>query len=829
MDGAAIVRDYRGVKIGVQCALAIVVVCCVAPVGCQRRGTATSQPGAQADPASPAGVLTSILRDYAERPRHQELSVLTLAYDGPHGRVVKEDHFHFDFARPNQIHLVVKRAQNKLQIVSDGRSLWVAVDDPSSNNLGQQVVQRPAPDRLGVGELYAATELLDPARPEQMISLLLGLPVNLQLTPLAWLTGDPVMARVIADPQRVSELEPGDLALGPCRRLRVETAGGPFVFWVQTDQRRILRVDLPTSDLFAEQSDSRPANISLTWQVKAFGDSDNLVSSGFKFDPSSDAQFMQYFVMPPVTQLHPSLGKSVPIMQFENLQGRREASSDWRGKVAVLLWVDDQEASRRVLPLFEDAAALYSGKRDDVAFRVVDVSPVPTARSSTPNDFAPAPVPRLLDRAAVGHDVLRVAEAPTLVVLNSQHELSWFEVGANPQLDQELVQILDPLLAGSDLAADVRRAAEAEQQRYEQQLTLARRPEFADGTQSASKPAASDMSLAERKPFAKFEMTSVWQSSDAVDPGTMALTGDLRSQDAKLLVVDSMRELVSLSLAGKLIGRTTLPIDDNAYVTEIRTAVDAAGRRWYLMFSKLGRFVYLCDERLQLRQQYPATDVRHSGIQDVLLDDLDADGQLEAYIAFAEQLGCHRIDLNGRAVWRLDSLPAIGSLAIQRRSQPPHLLLSGSDGRLVPVAANGQAGAPLAVGRRTIHQLFAAQTSFARPTQMLGLSYTVEGRLIALGLDERLNEVWSYGLPAGLYGKPLQIAQWIAGPRAERAYWLLIGPDGSIHLVRDDGQVHDSCNQGLNLRGVIGCAHGDSLRLFIAADTGVTALDVKVP
>ena len=212
---------------------------------------------------------------------------------------------------------------------------------------------------------------------------------------------------------------------------------------------------------------------------------------------------------------------------------------------------------------------------------------------------------------------------------------------------------------------------------------------------------------------------------------------------------------------------------------------------------------------------------------DAQLEDLDGDGTLEVYVAFADPEGCHRVDLQGRLIWSRRVFPTVASLAVQRLARPPHLLVTGEPGSLLPIGADGATGTPLTVGSRTIHQLFAAGTTDQRPTQMLGLCYTVEGRLIAVGMDAKLNEVWSYGLPGGVYRKPLQIAQWVADGDGTSGFWILAGPDGSLHLVGDDGQRHDTCAFGTELLGVAAHPSESGVRLYIATAGQVVAYDVK--
>ena len=120
-------------------------------------------------------------------------------------------------------------------------------------------------------------------------------------------------------------------------------------------------------------------------------------------------------------------------------------------------------------------------------------------------------------------------------------------------------------------------------------------------------------------------------------------------------------------------------------------------------------------------------------------------------------------------------MTGIVSLVPRLLAKPPHLLVSGEQGAIVPVSRAGAEGPPIAVGKRTIHQLARSLASEPRPTQFLGMSYTLEGRLIAIGLTPELEEAWSYGLPSGTYQSQVQTPVWARMLSSQSGQWLLAG------------------------------------------------------
>ncbi len=280
---------------------------------------------------------------------------------------------------------------------------------------------------------------------------------------------------------------------------------------------------------------------------------------------------------------------------------------------------------------------------------------------------------------------------------------------------------------------------------------------------------------------------------------------------------------------GNSLARHALDLEEGAYVAQMRAARDGQGREYYLGFSQLGRHVYLFDAQFHQLLQYPPADQPHNGIMDATLLDLDDDGQLEIYIGFADPHGCQRIDLNGHRVWSNRKLPATLSLAGRTQAQPAHLLAAGEQGWVLPISATGQEGSPMTVGQRTIHQIVAADSVTPRPTPLLGMSYSIEGRLIAVGLDESLQERWAYGLPPGIFRHQVHSPLWAPLWDTNTGFWFVAGPDGSIHVIRDDGALFDHLNTGRDILGISAGLAGSTSRLYIATDGQVTAYDLQPP
>jgi hypothetical protein len=98
---------------------------------------------------------------------------------------------------------------------------------------------------------------------------------------------------------------------------------------------------------------------------------------------------------------------------------------------------------------------------------------------------------------------------------------------------------------------------------------------------------------------------------------------------------------------------------------------------------------------------------------------------------------------------------------------------------------------------------------------------------LAIGLTSQLAECWNYQLPAGAHQQPIdpiESSQVLTGFQGE---WWFAGADGSIHVVSEDGKLHDSFARGAVLSGLAVGKVEETGWIFIASSEGVTALQVS--
>ena len=108
-----------------------------------------------------------------------------------------------------------------------------------------------------------------------------------------------------------------------------------------------------------------------------------------------------------------------------------------------------------------------------------------------------------------------------------------------------------------------------------------------------------------------------------------------------------------------------------------------------------------------------------------------------------------------------------------------------------------------------------------------GLSASQMGDNRALGFNIKGKELWSKTLPAGVYNTTVEpiIAGNFTGEKSDQ--WILVGPDGSVHIVSADGKPIDEFTFGAAINGLATTTLDDRPLLIIASEEGIQAWSVE--
>jgi hypothetical protein len=299
--------------------------------------------------------------------------------------------------------------------------------------------------------------------------------------------------------------------------------------------------------------------------------------------------------------------------------------------------------------------------------------------------------------------------------------------------------------------------------------------------------------------------------------------------ETKIIANSGFKHVAEVSADGKLLGRHECKIPDTDVIGYLRTAVGKDGSRYYvgLASASTQKQVHLFDESWQLVRSIP--EVRdHAGIADLQLADLDGDGQFELNVAYWGVVGVHGVSLDGRRLWANRSMEHAFRLAVAGPDADGRrmLLCAHSQGTLIPIDWQGNAGKPIAVGDKFIRSILSADLNGDGQPELLGLSPISATDEVAVGISPAGGELWSYPLPRGVHENPIEMVtsgKLVGG----RGQWILAGADGSVHILEADGRPLDRFHYGTALTGIAVAEIAGKPVLLIATKQGIDAWRVE--
>ena len=240
---------------------------------------------------------------------------------------------------------------------------------------------------------------------------------------------------------------------------------------------------------------------------------------------------------------------------------------------------------------------------------------------------------------------------------------------------------------------------------------------------------------------------------------------------------------------------------EQAAITFARTRAGQEGQRLFVAAAPLAPQFYVFDEKWKRLRTFPAADQTPLAVTDLALADVDdADGSPEVLAANVQEIGLVAVGLDGKPLWRN---AALANAVLRRRRARSSatdswaIFVAGEHGTVLRVNRYGHEEPAKAVGQWPIFRLAAARFAGATQAAMLGLSNNPQGKPVAVGITGQLEG--GAGTircrPAPISGRSSAVTSGNLLP-GRKGEWWLAGPDGSIHVVSEDGEVHDSFHYG---------------------------------
>jgi hypothetical protein len=410
--------------------------------------------------------------------------------------------------------------------------------------------------------------------------------------------------------------------------------------------------------------------------------------------------------------------------------------------------------------------------------------------------------------------VFDIKEAPSLVVLDREGVLQYCEVGANPDLAEQLAGVLDRIEGGTALADEILSIHEQQEQSYVDQL------EMAMGERPSTVVPLTEAKLAARSEPKQLRLLPRWRCDGVQSPGNILAVES--SEGRRFYVLDGWQSVAEIDARGEIVTLHRLPLPDQVGISRLRTAVDGAGHRWFAGFEVHGQQAFLFDDQWDIVATYPPADQKHDGLADVQLADLAGDGTVQWYVGFWGAAGVHAATLEGRSLWRSREVSSVVALAISWPDEVDtrRLLVTSDQGQILPLNRFRNPYPRLQVGRWPIHGLTAAGFSSPTAAAYCGTSFEAGGRRVMVGINRDMDDLWNYALPPGVFQTQLeQVSSAKLLPEGP-GFWVFAAANGTVHLVTEDGKFADQFGYGDYVTGLAAARIGQKGVLVLAGREG---------
>jgi hypothetical protein len=757
-------------------------------------------------------VLEAMARAYRQAPAYSDDAHVLVEETRGDTTTDRRLPFRVAFVRPDRLRVDAYDAQ----LAADGDRLRAAVGDAP----GQVLVAKIA-SPLTLDQCFADRDLTAALTEGEA-----GCPTQLPL-----LLADDTLALILADASEPPELTGVETVEGhACDRVAIPKPAGRLVLWIDRESRLLRRMEVPATGYAEAVADRGRGTIGARIVVDY---------RGAAFAPPAEAAFA--FEVPPgaveVTRLEPPrppqpvsplVGRPAAGWSLADADGEPVSPDALRGAIAVLeFFFDGCEPCTRTMP---QVGAAVNGF---VAAHAGAATPVPVRHRAVSVDEADVGVPalgkRLAEYGGVGtllRDVrgaaaaaLGVEEFPTVVILAPDGTIADVQVGEHNRIGADVRATLDALAAGRDTLPLLRGRHAARVQAYREELqrvgdrlggVVARLPE---------------QSIAPRRQPLRFKLVRQWRSESLALPGNLVCLDetDAGPEGPRVVALDGWRTVVALDARGQELARHELALPPDAAVGFLRTARDAAGRRWWLGAARGGQQVFVFDDRWRLHATYPEADAGpHDGVAAADFTDTDGDGTPEIAIGFLGTIGVHACSLDGRRLWR-DRTPGTVVGIAAAAPGAGELVCATADGRLARVPAGGGGAKLSRLPGLLLRSLAAGPVGMDGSWSVIGWGVNAAGGNVVVGIDAE--PPWEIPVPAGPHrAGPIEPFAWADLLGSARRQWLVAGPDGSVTVAWADGGVVDRYQHGAALVGIGGYRHGGRGHVVLATRSGLESL-----
>lgn len=767
-------------------------------------------------PATPELKLTArellerTVKAYASARGYSDLGFITQSYVLNGQPYEQRQPLTIAFEKPNKLRLECYN----VKLISDGQQVHGTIRDKDG------ILELAAPATLSQDNI-----VLDETMQAELNRGFGGNPLQLLLL----FSADPLA--VILGDQQATLLPELDHAGRRCQRVKISSPAGDVVLWLDAATFVVRRLDYPLNELKKELS--KQGDVKQLTQYADFVGAEldpKHEDETFKFEVPKGALLVKRFLsVPAPLKPTPLLGKLSPQFEFKTVKGDKVTADSLTDKVAVLVfWGTQYQPCGTALPLVQQ---VYDNYRDNpaVEFHAVSVDDASVDQTTLDAAFKAwnVSLPIVRDPKQDANKALGVDGIPSVMVLGKKGLVEHHWPRLDNTLPQALPNIINTLLAdGSTHAATLRDYEQrlAEYQRWQQT------PPDTDLNATRAIPlATATIAPASTPSQHKLEIAWTVDAEKIKQPGNVFVIPGAEPAATRLLVLDGWNAVVELDLSGAIIARHELNLPPKTAVTTLRTATDRAGNRYFVLFhpyNERGQ-LYLYDKEWKQLLAYPRQeDLGEDRISDVQIGDLTGDGTLKLAVGYSGTTGVQLVSLTGERIWRNREQirMSLRMALIEPKPSEPSVAAAGlllcpnEQGNVIPLNAQGEALPAWQLNGQRILGLFNGGEG-----TLAGLLPTSETRMNVVGLGDAGRLLWTYELPTGLHGFPIEYVQSVRLTDATTSSWLLAGADGSVHLLDERGKLVDRFNTGSALQGIAATASNGKPLIITVSKTGVQA------
>lgn len=718
------------------------------------------------------------------------------------------------FARPDRIRIEAYDAR----IVSAEDTLFAAV-----GGVPGQVLSAPLSGALDLEGLFA-DDVVRVTLTEGEAGCPVQLPLLLADDTLDHVLGDATAAARIAGHERVEDR--------PCVRVEIPKPDGPLELWIDRESRVLRRMKIPTASYAAmlSRQSGTPTQVSVLVDFTGAALNGAVPAEAFAFQvPDGAARVERLEPLRPPAPPSPLVGRRPERFLLTDLGGKTLTPDSLQGRPAVLeFFFIGCTPCNRTMPEVARGISRYESQVTSAA--AAPPAPRHLAVSVDAADVSSAELHKTLAEFGGVGEIVRDADGlvsralvedvfPATVILAADGSVADVIVGEHGQIAADVAESLTALAASHPTAPIVRARQRSRLEEYRRRL--------AEATGSAATRRQREQVIAPQRQPVRFKLRRIWRSAAVALPGNVICLDEAQGgvAAARVVALDGWRRVVEIDAAGTAVGQHELALPRDAAVSFLRTAVDDAGKRWWLGAAKGGRQVYLFDESWRLATAYPPSGTGHDGISAAALHDLNGDGSPEIVIGFTGAGGLEAVSLGGERLWRNGDLGAVESMAVDGGAG---LACIDHSGRIVAVSKAGQVIGAHEVADRRLRTLVSGPVASGGGWAAVASADSGSGKKFAVGIDSAWSEAWALPLADGEHRDgPIEPVAWADLLGTLRRQWLIAATDGSLTVAWANGGVVDRYQHGKALVGIGGYRHDGAGHIVIATRDGLESYRVE--